>query len=163
MGSLPREKAGVGSAVNDTTRQVGGALGIAIIGSIVSSAYRTRIGEVVPGFGIAGGELAKARESLANALGASAQSTDPQGYVNAVRDAFVRSLSLGLRCSAAVVLVAAALAWKFLPARAPGHHLSAAEAMTAEAVGSAAAEAESEADDLGRDEVTGRATTTAGD
>ena len=39
MGSLPREKAGVGSAVNDTTRQVGGALGVAVIGSLVSSVY----------------------------------------------------------------------------------------------------------------------------
>ena len=39
MGSLPREKAGVGSAVNDTTRQMGGALGVAIIGSVVSSVY----------------------------------------------------------------------------------------------------------------------------
>jgi len=41
MGSLPREKAGVGSAINDTTRQVGGALGVAIIGSVVSSVYAT--------------------------------------------------------------------------------------------------------------------------
>ena len=39
MGSLPRDKAGVGSAVNDTTRQMGGALGVAIIGSVVSSVY----------------------------------------------------------------------------------------------------------------------------
>ena len=37
MGSLPRAKAGIGSAINDTTRQVGGALGVAIIGSVVSS------------------------------------------------------------------------------------------------------------------------------
>ena len=37
MGSLPREKAGVGSAVNDTTREVGGALGVAILGSILAS------------------------------------------------------------------------------------------------------------------------------
>ena len=43
MGALPREKAGVGSAVNDTTRQVGGALGVAIIGSVVSGAYAGRI------------------------------------------------------------------------------------------------------------------------
>ena len=39
MGALPRSKAGVGSAINDTTRQVGGALGVAIIGSVVSSVY----------------------------------------------------------------------------------------------------------------------------
>ena len=40
MGSLPPEKAGVGSAVNDTTREIGGALGVAILGSITASSYR---------------------------------------------------------------------------------------------------------------------------
>ena len=45
MGSLPREKAGVGSAVNDTTRQVGGALGVAVIGSVVSSIYASNVDE----------------------------------------------------------------------------------------------------------------------
>ena len=47
MGSLPRAKAGVGSAMNDTTRQVGGALGVAIVGSVMSSAYGHRIDERV--------------------------------------------------------------------------------------------------------------------
>ena len=42
MGSLPREKAGVGSAMNDTTRQVGGAVGVAVLGSILSSQLRAR-------------------------------------------------------------------------------------------------------------------------
>ena len=45
MGSLPLAKAGVGSAVNDTTRQVGGALGVAIVGSVVSSVYGTKIAD----------------------------------------------------------------------------------------------------------------------
>ncbi len=40
MGSLPRAKAGVGSAVNDTTRQMGGALGVALLGSLLASVYR---------------------------------------------------------------------------------------------------------------------------
>jgi hypothetical protein len=40
MASVPLSRAGVGSAVNDTTRELGGALGIAVLGSIVSSAYR---------------------------------------------------------------------------------------------------------------------------
>ena len=52
MGSLPREKAGVGSAINDTTRQVGGALGVAIIGSVVSSVYATQIGSAASQFGL---------------------------------------------------------------------------------------------------------------
>ena len=39
MGSLPKEKAGVGSAVNDTTRELGGTLGVAVIGSVFASVY----------------------------------------------------------------------------------------------------------------------------
>ena len=49
MGSLPLAKAGVGSAVNDTTRQVGGALGVAIVGSVVSSVYGTKIADFFAG------------------------------------------------------------------------------------------------------------------
>ena len=43
MGSLPRSKAGVGSAMNDTTRQVGGAVGVAVLGSILTSRYSSQI------------------------------------------------------------------------------------------------------------------------
>jgi len=43
MGSLPREKAGVGSAMNDTTRQTGGAIGVAVLGSIMASRYRSAV------------------------------------------------------------------------------------------------------------------------
>jgi len=158
MGSLPREKAGVGSAVNDTTRQVGGALGVAVIGSIVSTIYTNNIRTSVPEFGIAGAALTTAQESLANALQLAPQANDVQGYVNTVRDAFVHSLSIGLRASAAVIVLAAWLTWRYLPARAANeHHLSAWEAMTAEAVGAHAAEEEAAADELARGRVSNSA------
>ena len=79
MGSLPREKAGVGSAVNDTTRQVGGALGVAIIGSIVSSAYASKIATSVPGFGVVGDAVTTAQQSLANAPTPCAGHRQPAG------------------------------------------------------------------------------------
>jgi hypothetical protein len=43
MGALPPDKAGAGSAVNDTTREVGGTLGVAIVGSVLSSAYGSHV------------------------------------------------------------------------------------------------------------------------
>src|SRR6202012_4356294 len=43
MGSLSPDKAGVGSAVNDTTRELGGTLGVAIVGSVFASIYSGRI------------------------------------------------------------------------------------------------------------------------
>ena len=49
MGALPPEKAGVGSAVNDTARELGGTLGVAIIGSLFASVYSSRLGELLTG------------------------------------------------------------------------------------------------------------------
>ncbi|MFC9993373.1 MFS transporter [Nocardia sp. NPDC127526] len=52
MGSVPLEEAGAGSAVNDTTREVGGALGVALLGSIMTTVYAQRVGgriESIPG------------------------------------------------------------------------------------------------------------------
>ena len=44
MGSVPKEKAGVGSAMNDTTRQAGGALGVAVLGSVLASGFTAELG-----------------------------------------------------------------------------------------------------------------------
>ena len=65
MSSVPLNKAGVGSAVNDTTRELGGALGIAILGSIVASAYRSNVD--VSNLPPEAGDAAK--ESVGAALG----------------------------------------------------------------------------------------------
>ncbi|UGT39901.1 MFS transporter [Nocardia yamanashiensis] len=49
MGSVPLEEAGAGSAVNDTTREVGGALGVALLGSIMGSIYTSRVADKIAG------------------------------------------------------------------------------------------------------------------
>jgi EmrB/QacA subfamily drug resistance transporter len=119
MGSLPREKAGVGSAVNDTTRQMGGALGVAIIGSVVSSVYAANISDLGGRLGVRGEQLQESRASLGGALGVGAGLGDrANGFIVGAKDAFVDALSNGLRLSALVVLGAAFVAWRFLPARA---------------------------------------------
>ena len=125
MGSLPREKAGVGSAVNDTTRQVGGALGVAVIGSIVASVYSADINKAASSAGLSGTALEQSRESLggalqtANSLGANAAT-----FAQEAKDSFVTALSSGLRLGAATMVVAATVAYFFLPARA---HVAAPE------------------------------------
>jgi predicted MFS family arabinose efflux permease len=119
MGSLPREKAGVGSAVNDTTRQVGGALGVAVIGSVVSSIYASNVTEIAASFGVTGSDLGQARGSLGGALEVGGQlGTSAPGFVDGVKDGFVDALSSGLRLSSLIILGAAFVAWRFLPARA---------------------------------------------
>ena len=54
MGSLPPAKAGVGSAMNDTTRQMGGALGVAVLGSILATSYRPGVTDALAALGRAG-------------------------------------------------------------------------------------------------------------
>ena len=101
MGALPREKAGVGSAINDTTRQVGGALGVAIIGSVVSSVYGSKIASAASGFGLDAEQTGVAEASLGTAQRLAASLGD-QGaaFIDAANDGFVDALSIGLRISA---------------------------------------------------------------
>jgi MFS family permease len=119
MGSLPRSKAGVGSAVNDTTRQMGGAMGVAVIGSLVAVVYAAGIDDVAGAYGVQGPALDEARSGLGKALEISGSLGDNgSGFALAARNAFVDGLSSGLRLGAAVVLVAAFVAYRFLPATA---------------------------------------------
>ena len=64
MGSLPPAKAGVGSAVNDTARELGGTLGVAIVGSVFSSIYGARLTDALAGTPMPDDALAVARESV---------------------------------------------------------------------------------------------------
>ena len=111
MGSLPRAKAGVGSAVNDTTRQVGGALGVAILGSLLASAYRSSLGTSVP-------EVARA--SVGGALGVAQQLGGDQGaaLAHAAKAAYVDGMSVGVLVGAGVALAGSLVALAFLPSRA---------------------------------------------
>jgi hypothetical protein len=120
MGSLPREKAGVGSAVNDTTRQVGGALGVAVIGSLVSSVYATQLTKGLSGLGLPAAAVDKAGEGLGTALAVGQQVGGSAGnqIAQVASTSFVDGLSAGLRVGAVVTLVAAAVVLAFLPARA---------------------------------------------
>ena len=87
MGSLPLAKAGVGSAVNDTTRQVGGALGVAIIGSVLASTYGSKVGDAVAGQPLPGGVANDAKNSLGFALQTASQIGGPAGNASRARPA----------------------------------------------------------------------------
>jgi EmrB/QacA subfamily drug resistance transporter len=120
MGSLPPAKAGVGSAVNDTTRQVGGALGVAIIGSVLASTYGTKVGDAVSGQPLPGGVASEVENSLGFALETARRLGGPAGQALAdtARSAFVDGMHQGFLVAAAVALVGAIVALLWLPARA---------------------------------------------
>src|SRR4029079_3144304 len=76
MGSLPREKAGVGSAMNDTTRQVGGSVGVAVLGSILSSRYGPHHASALAGK-VPAPLVTVARDSVGRAVGAVSDPAHP--------------------------------------------------------------------------------------
>ena len=123
MGSLPPEKAGVGSAMNDTTREIGGALGVAILGSITAAVYSSTItGD--PGFATvqtASPELAAAvKDSVGAASFAAAQlPADVAKLITAAANsAFIHALDRTVIVGAIVALFGAFIAFRYLPARA---------------------------------------------
>ena len=83
MGSLPRAKAGVGSAMNDTTRQVGGAVGVALLGSILASAFRPHVRDLLQGR-VPGSLLARAEDSLGSALGVARDVPSARPYATRI-------------------------------------------------------------------------------
>ena len=99
--------------MNDTTRELGGALGVAVLGSLVASHYASAIGKV-PGF--AG--LPVARRSLGTALEvAAAAGGRAPGLAAAARSAFVDAMSVAFLVAAGVALGASAMIAWFMPAR----------------------------------------------
>ncbi len=121
MSSLPREKAGVGSAVSNTVRQVGGALGIAILGSVLAAVYRSEIGDSVAT--LSGSDRAAATESISGAYGVAAR-VGPSGnaLVAAANDAFVAAMHWAAAGSALVAFASIFVALAWLPRRANPHY-----------------------------------------
>jgi hypothetical protein len=122
MSSVPPGSAGVGSAMNDTTRELGGALGVAVLGSLVTSRFAASLGSATDLLPEGSRDLARA--GLAEALAAAGQVGGSAGdaVAAAARQAFVDGLGLATLVAAVIVLVAAATARLLLP-RAPQAHL----------------------------------------
>lgn len=116
MGALPTAKAGVGSAMNDLVRQVAGAFGVAIIGSIVNVVYADRMDGRVTALPPQASE--PARDSVGAALRVAGSIGGPEGAVlaDAARSAFVDSLGVSTLVAAGAVLVGAGLVRRYLPA-----------------------------------------------
>jgi EmrB/QacA subfamily drug resistance transporter len=121
MALVPGRHAGAGSAINDTVREVGGALGIAVIGSIASGSYTSHLRTVLTGAHVpaavshvATGSIAAA-DMLAGHVGGAAGAS----LAAAAHQAFANAMSLGLRVAAGVALVSAIVAVFALPRRNP--------------------------------------------
>jgi EmrB/QacA subfamily drug resistance transporter len=124
MGSLPRAKAGVGSAMNDTTRQVGGAVGVALLGSILASAFRPKVQDLLLGH-VPGSLLAKIEDSLGSALGVARGTPSAKPFagriVDAAQTSFVHGMHAAVLVAAVVAVIGGIATLIWLPARARTH------------------------------------------
>ncbi len=125
MGSLPREKAGVGSAVNDISREVGGTLGVAVVGSVFVSLYGPKISETftaLPGLvqALPAGLYESAQDSVgaAFAVAQGSPAAVRPDVIAAVSDSFVHGFSTACLVAAGMAFVGSLFALRFLPARA---------------------------------------------
>jgi DHA2 family multidrug resistance protein-like MFS transporter len=119
LASLPESKAGVGSAVNDTTRELGGALGVALVGSVMSWYYGSHLATAWHGLEVPDRFVAIGQESLGSALSLSQQALPLQtpALVETARESFVHGLHAGSMVTAAATVAGAILALVLLPSR----------------------------------------------
>jgi EmrB/QacA subfamily drug resistance transporter len=117
MTTVPGHQAGAGSAINDTIREVGGALGIAIIGSLSAAAYRSRLGTWMAGQHVHGlvAHVATSSVAAADILGRTVGGVAGGELLGAAHGAFVSAMDMGMRVAAAVALVSAVGAIFALP------------------------------------------------
>jgi len=124
MGAVSAHQAGVGSAVNDSTRLLGSTLGVAIIGSVYASLYRTRLDAGLPPH-LPTQLTDLAHQSVGAAYGVSGQlAAHGQGVLantvhQAATNAFDHGLSIGCVVAGVIALGGALFAAKFLPAQPP--------------------------------------------
>jgi MFS transporter, DHA2 family, multidrug resistance protein len=114
LSTLPRERAGVGSAVANTVRQVGGALGVAVLGAVVMGVYRDRVGPAVSV--LPAPERHDAVESIAGAHAVAERLGEPS-LIPAANEAFLTALHTTAGASAAVAVLSVLVVLRWMPGR----------------------------------------------
>jgi MFS transporter, DHA2 family, multidrug resistance protein len=115
VGSAPPERAGAASGISETSAEFGGALGIAVLGSIGAAVYRNRVADAFPD-GVPPDAAEAARDTLGGAVAAAGELPDRLGaaLLDAAREAFTQGLQVTAVISAAIVLGMAILALALL-------------------------------------------------
>jgi EmrB/QacA subfamily drug resistance transporter len=130
MGSLPREHTGIGSATNGALLQVGGALGVAVIGSLLATRYQDHVTAALAPYHVPHAALTTILGSLGGALAVAGHVGGVLGAALAhlARAAFISGMDLGLTVGAAVAMAGCLLALALLPSRpaADDDHLDSA-------------------------------------
>jgi MFS transporter, DHA2 family, multidrug resistance protein len=115
VGSAPPERAGAASGISETSAELGGALGIAVLGSIGTAIYRNDVAEAIPA-GIPAGAAEAATDTLGGAVAVAGQLPDrlSEALLDAAHAAFTRGLRLTTAIAAIVAAAVAVLAASML-------------------------------------------------
>ena len=121
IGSVPRGDSGMGSASNTVALQVGGALGVAVIGSVMLTRYQSQMATALLGRHVPSSVAQTIFGSLGAALGVAARVGGSTGVelARAARTAFMSGNEVALAVGAIVALAAAVLVLVALPSQAP--------------------------------------------
>jgi EmrB/QacA subfamily drug resistance transporter len=128
MSVVPREKAGAGAAVNNSVRQVGGALGVAILGSVLTASYSAHLGGTVDALpaaarGQASESIVATLETVRQLQGGDADAARAAAEIVApAREAFVAAMHVAAVFTAVAALIAAAVVLRWLPGRGRDGH-----------------------------------------
>jgi EmrB/QacA subfamily drug resistance transporter len=120
MAAIPERDAGVGSALNDVSRQLGGALGVAIIGSVVSDAYRSNLTERASDLDPAAVRSAGEGVGVASRVAATLSPQQARQLTQHVDEAFVDAITRGFTISAVVLVAGFVVAATMIPKRTRG-------------------------------------------
>jgi DHA2 family multidrug resistance protein-like MFS transporter len=145
VSSAPPERAGAASGISETGAELGGALGIAILGSIGVAVYRNELADALPA-GLPAEAAAAARDTLGGAMGVATQLPGQPGalLVDAAREAFTQGMQLTVTLSAAVAVGVAVMATVLLRAVPAGAEAELAQPPAPEPAADLAAEPELE-------------------
>lgn len=119
VGAVPAAKSGVASATNTVARMVSGALGVAVVGSLVSSLYANDVEGSLTGRPPEAPAGAEDSVGAANAVAAQLPPDAASGLLATTGDAFTAAMGTGMLAAAALAAVAAVVVVRFLPAREP--------------------------------------------
>jgi hypothetical protein len=121
MSAVPPRRAGAGSAMNDATRELGAALGIAVLGSVAASRYATTVAPALNG--LSASAKSEASTSIAGALHVASTLPAAAGdaLANSAQSAFVDGIHLAVFVGAILAAVSAVIVWRKLPHSLTAH------------------------------------------
>jgi EmrB/QacA subfamily drug resistance transporter len=127
VGAVAPAKSGVASATNTVARMVSGALGVAVIGSLVSSLYSSDVDGSLGGLPPEAQAAAEDSIGAASAIAAQLPPDAASGILATTGEAFTQAMGLGLLIGAVLAALAAVVVVRFLPAREPAAETNALE------------------------------------